>query len=70
MAVEERGNNGLNMPEISRSFGINIRMYMEPNQPHHRPHFHAYYQENVAVYAIDAIELIAGELPRHQRRLV
>jgi hypothetical protein len=47
------------MPEISRFFGIIIRMYMEPNQPHHRPHFHAYYHENVAIYAIDEIELIS-----------
>ena len=32
--------------------------------PHHRPHFHAYYQDDVGVYAIDTIELIAGQLPR------
>ena len=40
------------MPEISRFFGIIIRMYAEPNAPHHRPHFHAYYQGDVGVYAI------------------
>ena len=51
------------MPEICRFFGIIIRMYVEPQAPHHRPHFHAYYQENVGVYAIDTIELIAGQLP-------
>ncbi len=32
------------MPEISRFFGIIIRMYAEPTAPHHRSHFHAYYQ--------------------------
>ena len=58
------------MPEICRFFGIIIRMYMEPLAPHHRPHFHAYYQENVGVYAVDTIELIAGQLPRRQHRLV
>ncbi len=58
------------MPEICRFFGIIIRMYVEPQAPHHRPHFHAYYQENVGVYAIDTIELIAGQLPRRQHRLV
>ena len=58
------------MPEICRFFGIIIRMYMEPQAPHHRPHFHAYYQENVGIYAIDGIELIAGQLPRRQHRLV
>lgn len=58
------------MPEICRFFGIIIRMYAEPLAPHHRSHFHAYYQENVGVYAIDTIELIAGDLPRRQQRLV
>ena len=58
------------MPEISRFFGIIIRMYWEANAPHHRSHFHAYYQDEVAIYSIDSIELIAGSLPRRQRRLV
>lgn len=58
------------MPEICRFFGIIIRMYVEPQAPHHRPHFHAYYQGDVGVYAIDEVELIAGQLPRRQHRLV
>jgi hypothetical protein len=58
------------MPEISRFFGIIIRMYVEPGVPHHRPHFHAYYQNHAAVYGIDSIEIISGSLPRQQQRLV
>ncbi len=58
------------MPEISRFFGIVIRMFVEAGEPHHRPHFHAYYQESVGIYTVDEIELIAGELPRPQHRLV
>lgn len=58
------------MPELSRFFGIIIRMYAELNAPHHTPHFHAYYQNEVAVYGIDPVELIAGELPKRQHRLV
>jgi hypothetical protein len=58
------------MPEISRFFGLSVRMYAEPNAPHHRPHLHAYYQNEVAVIAIDDVELIAGSLPRRQRRLI
>ena len=58
------------MPELSRFFGIIIRMYMEVGAPHHLPHFHAYYQDEVAVYGIDPVELITGTLPRRQRRLV
>ena len=45
-------------------------MYVEPSVPHHRPHFHAYYQDASAVFAIDQIELISGHLPRPQQRLV
>jgi len=58
------------VPEIARFFGIIIRMYAEPSAPHHRPHLHAYYQDAVAVYSIDSIELMGGALPRRQRRFV
>jgi hypothetical protein len=58
------------VPEISRFFGIVIRMFAEPASPHHRSHFHAYYQDSVAIFATDVIELIAGSLPGRQRRLV
>lgn len=58
------------MPEISRFFGIVIRMFIEPLGKHNRPHFHAYYQDEVAVVAIDSIEILGGGLPRRQRRLV
>jgi hypothetical protein len=57
------------MPELSRFFGIIMRMYMEVGGPHHSPHFHAYYQGDVAVFSLEPIELIAGSLPRRQRRL-
>ena len=38
--------------------------------PHHLPHFHAYYQDAMAVYGIDPVELISGSLPLRQQRLV
>ncbi len=56
------------MPEIARFFGIIIRMYAESGAPHHSPHFHVYYQDAVAIYGIDPIELISGSLPRRQQR--
>ncbi|OGQ93925.1 MAG: hypothetical protein A2284_10010 [Deltaproteobacteria bacterium RIFOXYA12_FULL_61_11] len=58
------------MPELSRFFGIIIRMFVEPNEPHHRPHFHVYYQDYTAVYSIDPLTQIAGSLPIKQLRLV
>jgi hypothetical protein len=58
------------MPELSRFFGIIIRMYWEANEPHHKPHFHAYYQDDVAIYSIVPVELITGSLPKRQQRFV
>lgn len=58
------------MPELSRFFGIVIRMFTEIGGPHHRPHFHAYHQGHAAVFGIEPIDVIAGELPRRQRRMV
>lgn len=58
------------MPELCRFYGIIIRMYVEAGGQHHRSHFHAYYGDDVAIYALSPIELIAGSLPRRQRRLV
>ena len=43
---------------------------MEIGGPHHLPHFHAYYQDEAAVFTLDPVDLIAGSLPRRQLRLV
>ena len=58
------------MPEVSRFLGIVITMYWESRTKHHRPHFHAKYQEHEAVFSFDPVELIAGSLPIKQRHLV
>ena len=58
------------MPELSRFFGIIIRMFVEAGEPHHAAHFHAYYQNAMAVFTIEPIELVADGLPVRQRRLV
>ncbi len=58
------------MPEISRFYGIVIRMFVERDIRHHRPHFHAYCQEWSASFDIETVALIAGSLPLPQRRLV
>ena len=58
------------MPEISRFFGIIIRMFVEAGGPHHLAHFHAYYQDDIAIYGIEKIKRLAGSLPTRQERLV
>ncbi len=45
-------------------------MFMEIGGPHHTPHFHAYYQDDVGIFSINPVELIAGSLQKRQRRLV
>lgn len=58
------------MPELSRFFGIIVRMFAEAGEPHHTAHFHAYYQDHIGVFGIDPVELLAGSFPRRQQRLV
>ena len=45
-------------------------MFVEVQASHYTLHFHAYYQEHVAVYGIKPVELLAGTLPKRQQRLV
>jgi len=48
------------MPEISRFFGISIRMYRDEHLP---PHFHAIYNEFSAQISIRDLAVIQGNLP-------
>jgi len=45
-------------------------MFAEPSVQHHRPHFHAYYQNQEAVFSIDTIEIVGGTLSLKEKRLV
>ncbi len=58
------------MAELSRFYGIIVRMFAERGRRHHRPHLHAIYQGAQVVLAIDTIEVLAGKLPRRQQRLL
>ncbi len=55
------------MPRISQFFGVTIYMYFNDHLP---PHFHAEYGEFEAVYAIDTLDSLRGELPRRAHILV
>jgi len=57
------------MPEISRFYGIVIRMYAEAGAVHHRAHLHAYYGEHEAVYLLNG-QRLGGGLPGSRHRLV
>jgi len=55
------------MPEVSRFFGIVIRMYFDEHNP---PHFHAIYAGNEAQVGIDPILVVEGKLPNRAASLV
>ena len=48
------------MPEISRFFGISIKMYFGDHMP---PHFHTEYGEYRAVIDIQTLVVISGHIP-------
>jgi len=55
------------VPEISRFYGIVIRMYFEDHPP---PHFHAFYGEHNAIVSIHSLAVISGRLPPRALGLV
>ena len=55
------------MPEISRFWGIIIRMYADEHAP---PHFHAYYQGDSALFSIATGLIIEGDFPKKQSAFV
>lgn len=57
----------VSMPEITRFFGIIIRMYFDDHNP---PHFHAIYDRNEIQVSIDPIEILNGRLPRRAESMV
>ena len=57
------------MPEISRFFGIVIKMIFNDSDKQHKPHVHVYYGEYEASVALDG-EVLDGKLPTKQYRLV
>jgi len=48
------------MPEVSRFFGISIRLYFDDHNP---PHFHAIYGDAEAELGIEPIALLGGRFP-------
>lgn len=57
------------MPIISTFYGIIIRMYFNDNEQHHKPHFHASYAGEKAVFDLDG-NLLAGDFPIKQTKFV
>jgi hypothetical protein len=58
------------MPLISSFYGILVYLYWLDTRQHHLPHVHAMYAGDEAVFAIETGDVLDGQLPRRQTRLV
>ncbi len=56
-----------NVPSVCRFFGISIYIYYNDHAP---PHFHAVYGDCEALYVIDTLEILGGQLPRRAHSMV
>ena len=48
------------MPEISRFYGIVIKIHHDDHLP---PHFHAEYGDDKAMISIETFAIVAGKMP-------
>ncbi len=55
------------MPEITRFYGIIIKVFFGDHPP---PHFHAIYGEYNALVSIESLEIIEGDLPSRAQKMV
>jgi hypothetical protein len=55
------------MPEVSRFFGISVRMYYDDHNP---PHFHAIYSGSEVEVGIDPVVVLRGDMSRRALGMV
>ena len=58
------------MPLISSFHGVSIYLYWLDTRQYHLPHIHAMYAGDEAVFGIESGEVLDGNLPQRQTRLV
>ena len=57
------------MPEISRFYGIVIKMFFKPKE-HEPSHIHALYGEYVGIFDSQSMEMTEGDLPKKAQELI
>lgn len=57
------------MPEISRFYGIIIKMFFKPKE-HEPAHIHALYEEYMGVFDINTFDMTEGDLPNRAQKMV
>ena len=55
------------MPEVTRFYGIVIKLFFGDHPP---PHFHAMYGEYNALFGIETLEMMEGDLPERAKKMV
>ena len=55
------------MPEVTRFYGIVVKFFFGDHPP---PHFHAVYGEYNALFNIETVEMIEGDLPNRANKMV
>ena len=57
------------MPEISRFYGIIIKMFFKPKE-HEPSHIHALYGEYVGIFDLKTMQMTEGDLPVKAQGLI
>lgn len=57
------------MPEISRFYGIVIKMFFKPKE-HEPSHIHALYGETIGIFDLKTMEMVKGDMPKKAQELV
>ncbi len=57
------------MPEITRFYGIVIKMFFKPKE-HEPSHIHALYGEHIGIFDLKTLRMVEGDLPNKARELV
>ncbi len=55
------------MPEVTRFYGIVVKFFFGDHPP---PHFHVVYGEYNALFNIETVEMIEGDLPNRANKMV
>lgn len=58
------------MPIVSMFYGIIVSIFYEGESKHKRPHIHARYQGKSVSVSIENGEILAGDIPSKQKRLI
>ena len=57
------------MPELSRFYGIIVRMFSEKGGKHSKAHIHAIFGDEEIVIALDG-EVLEGSFPNKQKKIL